>query len=49
MTSDAGSVRRLQHFYRFLNKKTPGAILLSNFLWQPVDAGTINMGLNGYD
>ena len=22
-----------------------GAVLLSNFLWQPIDTGTINMGI----
>jgi CubicO group peptidase (beta-lactamase class C family) len=32
-------------FIGFSTKRRRGAILLSNFLWQPIDAGTINMGL----
>jgi D-alanyl-D-alanine-carboxypeptidase/D-alanyl-D-alanine-endopeptidase len=32
-------------FIGFSTKRRRGAVLLSNFLWQPIDAGTINMGL----
>jgi serine-type D-Ala-D-Ala carboxypeptidase/endopeptidase len=32
-------------FIGFSTKRRRGAVLLSNFLWQPIDAGTINMGI----
>jgi CubicO group peptidase (beta-lactamase class C family) len=32
-------------FIGFSTKRRHGAVLLSNFLWQPIDAGTINMGI----
>jgi CubicO group peptidase (beta-lactamase class C family) len=32
-------------FIGFSTKRRRGALLLSNFLWQPIDAGTINMGI----
>lgn len=32
-------------FIGFSTKRPRGAVLLSNFLWQPIDAGTINMGI----
>jgi CubicO group peptidase (beta-lactamase class C family) len=32
-------------FIGFSTKRHRGAVLLSNFLWQPIDAGTINMGI----
>lgn len=32
-------------FIGFSTKRRRGALLLSNFLWQPIDAGTINLGI----
>jgi D-alanyl-D-alanine-carboxypeptidase/D-alanyl-D-alanine-endopeptidase len=32
-------------FIGFSTKSRRGAVLLSNFLWQPIDTGTINMGI----
>jgi serine-type D-Ala-D-Ala carboxypeptidase/endopeptidase len=32
-------------FIGFSTKRRRGAVLLSNFLWQPIDAGTINLGI----
>jgi len=32
-------------FIGFSTRRRRGAVLLSNFLWQPIDAGTINMGI----
>jgi len=36
-------------FIGFSTKRRRGAVLLSNFLWQPIDAGTINMGIKMID
>jgi CubicO group peptidase (beta-lactamase class C family) len=36
-------------FIGFSTKRRRGALLLSNFLWQPIDAGTINMGIKMID
>lgn len=36
-------------FIGFSTKRHRGAVLLSNFLWQPIDAGTINMGIKMID
>ena len=36
-------------FIGFSTKWRRGAVLLSNFLWQPIDAGTINMGIKMID
>ncbi|MGO9323436.1 MAG: serine hydrolase domain-containing protein [Terracidiphilus sp.] len=32
-------------FIGFSTKRRRGAVLLSNFLWQPIDSGTINLGI----
>jgi serine-type D-Ala-D-Ala carboxypeptidase/endopeptidase len=32
-------------FIGFSTRRRRGAVLLSNFLWQPIDSGTINMGI----
>jgi|HubBroStandDraft_1064217.scaffolds.fasta_scaffold15068_2 D-alanyl-D-alanine-carboxypeptidase/D-alanyl-D-alanine-endopeptidase len=32
-------------FIGFSTNRRRGAVLLSNFLWQPIDAGTINLGI----
>jgi serine-type D-Ala-D-Ala carboxypeptidase/endopeptidase len=36
-------------FIGFSTKRRRGALLLSNFLWQPIDEGTINMGIKMID
>ncbi|MEI9968288.1 MAG: hypothetical protein WDM87_06560 [Terracidiphilus sp.] len=36
-------------FVGYSTKRRRGAVLLSNFLWQPIDAGTINMGIKMID
>jgi len=36
-------------FIGFSTQRRRGAVLLSNFLWQPIDAGTINMGIKMID
>jgi serine-type D-Ala-D-Ala carboxypeptidase/endopeptidase len=36
-------------FIGFSTKRRRGAVLLANFLWQPIDAGTINMGIKMID
>jgi hypothetical protein len=32
-------------FMGYSRRKRKGAVLLANFLWQPIDAGTIAMGV----
>ena len=36
-------------FIGFSTRSRRGAIVLSNFLWRPIDAGTINLGMKFID